>query len=366
MPCYITRTAAYLPGSPVENENIQLHLGSLDGEAETRDKVLTMNGIVRRHYAQDEQQQSTHDVYELGSRATQDCLPEHLHGHLHDNPVTYLSADTTFAPLAAPGFASILHHRLRTCSAMNHPVEIISHAGICSSAATAMVAAIRAVSHGHHRTALAVGADHASEILKASEIRPIDDRHEHTNLRNSRWFKSVFLRFMLSDGGGAVLLQNKPDPSRLSLRVNWTHSMSFAHETPLCMQLESRTALSSQDIYVLSSHLVPSATKFLGSEFESHDDTLDAHKMILPHMSSFFFRRKMERVIARHSNDPQHPVPYWTNLATAGNTGAASIYIMLDHYLQECALDDGDRILLFVPESGQFNFVLVSLTAVMP
>jgi len=202
--------------------------------------------------------------------------------------------------------------------------------------------------------------------LKARVIRPVDDRAQHNNLRNSRWFMSVFLRFMLSDGAGAFLLQDHPDPNRLSLRVNWTHSMSFAHKTTVCMKLENSTALLTQDLSVLSRHLVPCAREFLKIALESNSDTLDAHAIILPHMSSFFFRRKMERVISAHSRDPQHPVPYWTDLATAGNTGAASIYVMLDHYLQQCVLRDGDRILLFIPESGQFNFVLISLTAVMP
>jgi 3-oxoacyl-[acyl-carrier-protein] synthase-3 len=362
MHCYITRTASYLPGPPVENGEIGQFLGTLDGEAETKDKVLSMNGIVRRHYAQDGQQQPTHDVYELGTRAAQTCLNEDV----QVDAVTFLAAGTTYAPLAAPGFASILHSRLRECSRMNHPVEISSHAGICSSAAGALVAAIRAVTLGHHRTALCVGADHPSEILKAGAIEPIDDRAEHTNLRNSRWFMSVFLRFMLSDGAGAFLLQDHPSADRLSLRVNWTHSMSFAHETPLCMKLENRTALLSQDVSVLSRHLVPCGSKFLNSALKSHDDSLDSHAIILPHMSSFSFRRKMERVIADQSRDPRNPVPYWTNLATAGNTGAASIYVILDHYLQRDELRDGDRVLLFVPESGHFNFVLVSLTVVRP
>jgi len=81
-----------------------------------------MNGIVRRHYAQDEQQQQTHDVYELGSRAVQACLTEDIEA----GAVSYLAAGTTYTPLAAPGFASILHHRLREFSRINHPVEISS------------------------------------------------------------------------------------------------------------------------------------------------------------------------------------------------------------------------------------------------
>ncbi|MCR9234828.1 MAG: hypothetical protein NXI29_27860 [bacterium] len=362
MTCYITRTASYLPGPAVENDEIERFIGSLDGEAETKAKILSMNGIVRRHYAQDHSQQKTHDVYGLGSRAALQCLSEYKAA----DSITYLAAGTTYTPLAAPGFASILHHRLGKDGFLDYPVEISSHAGICSSASNAMVAAIRSITAGHHRTALCVGAEHASEILKSSAIQPIDDRSQHDNLRNSRWFMSIFLRFMLSDGAGAFLLQDRPDSERISLRVDWTHSMSFAHEAPLCMKLEGRTALLSQDLSVLSSYLVPLATKFLEIALETHRDSLDTYSTILPHMSSYFFRRKMERVIASHSSNPKNPVPYWTNLATAGNTGSASIYIMLDQFLRQNELRDGDRILLFIPESGQFNFVLVSLTVVQP
>lgn len=358
MHCYITRTASYLPGPAVENDCIQQYLGSLDGEAEIKETVLSMNGILRRHYAQDQQQQRTQDVYDLGAQAVQNCLAQETAA------VTYLAAGTTYSPLAAPGFASILHNRLQDRNYLDYPVEISSHAGVCSSAAAALVGAIRAITTGQHSSALAVGAEHASEVLKASLIRPVDDRDQHINVRNSRWFMSVFLRFMLSDGAGAFLLQDRPATSGLSLRVNWTHSLSFAHETPLCMKLDNRTGLLSQDVSVLSRHLVPAASKFLSRGLESNGDTLDSHAIILPHMSSFFFRRKLERIIASHSRDSQKPVPYWTNLATAGNTGAASIFIMLDHYLQKHEVRDGERILLFIPESGQFNFVMISLTAV--
>jgi 3-oxoacyl-[acyl-carrier-protein] synthase III len=360
MACYITHTSAFLPGQPIANTDMERYMGSIEGEAEVKTKVLAMNQIVSRHYAQDHTQQATHDVYELGAVAVRQCLATVD----RECMPSYLAAGTTFTPLAAPGYASILHDRLR--QTLERPLEISSHTGVCTSSMNAMVAAIRAIEAGHHKTAVCAGADHSSEILKATAICPIDDRAQHDNIRDSRWFMSVFLRFMLSDGAGACLLQDRPATSGLSLKVNWTHSRSFAHETPLCMQLDSRSALLSQDLNVLSRYLFPTGGKFLSDAMATHGDSLDAHKIILPHMSSYFFRRKLERIIAANCGDPNAPVPYWTNLATAGNTGAASSYIMLDHYLRRNELRNGDRVLLFVPESGQFNFVLVSLTAVLP
>ena len=362
MECFLTATGAYLPGAPVGNERICDFLGSLSGESEVSKTVLAMNGIVQRHYAQDEQQRATHDVYDLATRAAQACLA----ATVPRDPISFLSVGTTYAPLSGPGIASIVHHRLEGAGLVCHPLEISSHGGICTSAAAALVAAVRGVKLGEHKSALSIGTEHASEVLKSTAIRPIDDRADHADVRQSQWFMSVFLRFMLSDGAGACLLESQPRPDRLSLRVDWTHSRSFAHEAPLCMKLDNATHLLSQDVKILSRYFYSLAGKFAAEALLQNDEQLKSYRMVLPHMSSFFFRRKMEKMMQDLSGDVEQPVAYWTNLATAGNTGAASIYVMLNQYLQQHPIARGDRLLLFIPESGQFNFVLVSLTAVAP
>ena len=361
IPCFITQTGSFLPGPPIANEQIETRLGSLADEAEVKRTVLRMNGITQRHYAQDANQKPTHDVYQLACEAIADCLSKR--GNL-PNPLSLLTAGTTYAPLGGPGMSSILHDQLGQRKLIERSVEISSHAGICTSAAAAMVNAIRAVAAGEHDAAVCVGTEHPSSALKVAAIRPIDDRDQHESLRHSKWFMSVFLRFMLSDGAGSFLLESKPRPNGVSLQVNWTHSRSYAHEAPLCMTLENEGVRLTQDISILSKYLFPAARKFAAEAMERNNDSCDQYKVILPHLSSFFFRRKMERVMQEFSNSSD-PVSYWTNLATAGNTGSASIYIMLNHYLREHNVANGDRLLLFIPESGQFNFVMVSLTAVV-
>lgn len=362
MECFITATGSYLPGEPVDNGRISDFLGRLDGETDVAQGVLAMNGIVQRHYAQDERQRPTEDVYDLACHAAQACLTEVM----PTKQLTYLGVGTTYAPLAGPGIASLTHHRLQAAGLVDHPLEISSHGGICTSAAAAFVAAVRGVKVGEHQAALSIGTEHASEVLKSSAIRPIDDRGEHADVRNSQWFMSVFLRFMLSDGAGACLLESQPRREGLSLRVDWTHSLSFAHEAPLCMKLDNATRLLSQDVKILTRYFYSLAGKFVTEALHQHSEQLESYRVVLPHMSSFFFRRKMEKIMQGLTRDRQQPAPYWTNLATAGNTGAASIYVMLDHFLKQHSVTCGDRILLFIPESGQFNFVLISLTAVSP
>jgi 3-oxoacyl-[acyl-carrier-protein] synthase-3 len=83
----------------------------------------------------------------------------------------------------------------------------------------------------------------------------------------------------------------------------------------------------------------------------------------LPHMSSEYFRQPMAECMA----EVGFPVPqekWFTNLHTKGNTGSASIYIMIDELLKSGRLKSGDRLLCFIPESGRFTGSLMYLTAV--
>lgn len=359
MNCYITGTGSFLPGEPVANAAIPDFMGELDGEALVRRKILRMNGIKSRHYALDRGQSPTHDVYEMAALAASHCLDGKA------GPFTYLSAGSTNTPRVGPGLSSILHSRLADHGLAAGPVEINSNSGICTSSAQALVNACRAVGSGDHQEALCIGVEQPSDILKSSFIRPPDDRDAHQdNPTSSKWFMSVFLRSMLSDGAGAALLRDKPAPDRISYRVNWSYSRSFAHEAPLCMSLESRSLLLSQDVAILARHMKPCVDQLMRGAMARHGESLAEYRVVLPHLSSFYFKGYMLDVLTELGGGAT--VPHWTNLETAGNTGAASIFIMLDEFTRKHPPAHGDKVLLFIPESGQFNFVVVSLTALHP
>ncbi len=361
MSCYITRTGSFLPGSPVENDQIETYLGKMMGESKIKKKILAANKITQRHYAQNEKQEATHDVYDLAVEAIRDCIGSDYSG----NEIGYLSAGTTHTPYNGPGLASILHGKLSEQMLVNNTLEINSNSGICSSAAQSFVNAHRAIEIGGHKDALAVGSEHPSEILKSKVLRPhYDFIQMYREIKESKWFMSVFLRFMLSDGAGAFLLSSTPDSTGTNFEVNWTFSQSFAHEAPLCMKLENKTLLLSQDIRILAKHLGPSVGKFISNAMTAKGENLDDYDCLLPHISSYFFIRTLKNVLREQLESSDKEPEYWTNLASKGNTGAASIYIMLDEFAKTRSLSAGTKLLLFVPESGQFNFVLISLTVV--
>ena len=356
---YITGTGAFLPGAAVDNDSIQRYLGRLPGERRVRAKILRANGIRTRHYALDTAQKATHTVYELAAAAVRACTAN------RDAPpvVDYLAAGSTHTPLLAPGIGSLVHDQLKREGVVDGPIEISSSAGICTSGAQALVHADRAVRSADATAAVAVGVEQSSVALKSKAFRPVYDVGAILrNVRTSKWFMSVFLRFMLSDGAGAFLLESRPRAGGHSLRVNWSYSRSFANEAPLCMYLQSNPIRLSQDVTILARHMEPLALRALEGALVDHKEALTDYTVILPHLSSYYFEPVVRRAIDALS--PERRVPYWTNLHSAGNTGAASIFIMLDEYLRTETLHSGDRVLLFVPESGQFNFVVVSLTVV--
>jgi len=83
----------------------------------------------------------------------------------------------------------------------------------------------------------------------------------------------------------------------------------------------------------------------------------------LPHLSSHYFQPILEKSLdSINFNIPQSR--WFTNLATCGNTGSASPYIMLDALMRSGKIKSGQTVLLYVPESGRFSSGFILLEAV--
>ena len=80
---------------------------------------------------------------------------------------------------------------------------------------------------------------------------------------------------------------------------------------------------------------------------------------------SHYFRDKVYAHMLKAGFDiPQER--WFTNLYTKGNTGAASIYIILEELFHSGKLKTGQRILCYIPESGRFSTAWIHLTACAP
>ncbi len=265
---------------------------------------------------------------------------------------------------AAPGLSSLLHDQLSKDNVLNHSLEINSNSGICylrrpGDCQCRPGSQIR----GFECSGLCWESNNLRLDLKSKAFRTTYDIPVILkDCQKSKWFMSVFLRFMLSDGAGAFLLRNKPNEKGLSLKVDWTYSRSFANEAPLCMQLQSHP-MDVESGYFYSGQIHGAAVQKSsgGCIMQKRRVAGQLHYGSASHVILLLRTGRQER---SWRNFPESEVPYWTNLGTAGNTGAASIFIMLDEYMKTKPVASGDRILLFVPESGQFNYVLISLTVV--
>ena len=370
MNAYITAVGSYLPGPPVGNDEIEAYLGTSNQSDRLRRRMLEANGIEKRHYAIDRQGRTLMLNEELAEAAIRAALQ--VRGATA-NDVEMLATGTTQGDLPVPGFASMVHGRLG-----GGPMEILSAGGVCCSGIAALRAAEASILLGRHRMAVAVGSEMVSRTLRANRIPDT----------GAPSFDSEFLRYMLSDGAGAVVIEDRPRSDGLSLRIDWSHLVSHAHRFPVCMYAGSATpdtvaagttwqdqptpadAHSAgmlnlrQDTATLSNIVALGVEEYIGLVRDGRivPDEIDH---LLVHYSSDYFRSDIVRLMSEAGL--MIPEERWfTNLRTRGNTGAASIYIMLEEAFNGGRFSPGDRILLMVPESGRFSVSFVHLTCVGP
>jgi hypothetical protein len=131
---YITGVGAYLPGEPVDNEQLAARFG--DGtrrDAALRKRALAANGIRTRHYAVDDKGMTEMLNEELAAHAARRALEDR---GLPVSAVRMLATGTTQGDVLVPGFASMVHGRLG-----GGPMELLSAAGVCASGMAALKAA---------------------------------------------------------------------------------------------------------------------------------------------------------------------------------------------------------------------------------
>lgn len=299
---------------------------------------------------------------ELAAQAVRRALADR---GLQPAAVRMLATGTTQGDLLVPGFASMVHGRLG-----GGPMELLSASGVCASGMAALRSVVSAVRLGEHPVAVAAGSELVSRSLAASEADTLD---------------TTFLRWTLSDGAGAVVVEPQPRPDGLSLRVDWMHLVSHAHSHPVCMSAglgEDREVRAGstwldrrdpddareftpprlrQDMSALPALVDMGVAEYDALVRAGRIDPDTEH--VLCHYSAEHFRGKlMDRLrAAGYTPDEQR---WFTNLQTAGNTGAASIYVMLEALRPR--LRHGDRVLLIVPESGRFTLAFAQLTCVGP
>jgi len=382
---YITSSGAFLPGEPVDNDRMEGILGLVDGKpSKVRRRVLKSNGIQTRHYALNENGETLYLNELMAARAIEQALARR---GMPLAQLEMLAVGTTQGDLPVPGFASMVHGCLG-----GPPLEILSAGGVCCSSMAAFKASVTALRVGEHANAVVCGSEMISRMLKASRFQPGtllenpcpgDDTGKPGTFDD---FDADFLRWMLSDGAGAVLLENRPREDGLSLRVDWCTLVSHANEFETCMYAgtvdKSRPApgktwldfpsfgqAEAANITKLrqDTRLLPNIVKLGVEEYlrlvKVGRIVPEKVDHMLCHYSSHFFKGEIVKLLAQAGiHIPEER--WFTNLYTKGNTGAASIFIMLEEAMSTGRFQPGEQVLLVVPESGRFTVSFASLTCV--
>ena len=382
MKSYINAAAAFLPNAPVANADIEKVLGQVgERPSVARTHILKANGIKSRHYAIDPATgQATHSNAQLTAEAVR-ALARRA-GFDLSREMALLSCGTATPDQLMPAHGSMVHGELAS-----PPCEVVTCAGVCCSSMAALKYAAMAVSCGEAPNAVVAGSELTSSLMRASHFKPeLEEKLKKLATNPHLAFEHDFLRWMLSDGAGAILIE--PEPRRRAgtppLRIEWIDYVSFAGEIQTCMyhgaakeedgrltgwkeiedshELQRRGFFNmGQDARLLNKNIGRLMGEGLQRSIERH--RLDPREVqwMLPHFSSYYFAAEMQNRL-RDLGFAIGEDRLFTNLAHKGNTGAASIFVILDELLGSGRLSEGEKLLCFVPESGRFSVSYMLLT----
>lgn len=371
---YITRVSKFLPNDPVDNETMEERLGVINGKtSKARRIILRNNQITNRYYAIDSEGNVTHNNAELTAEAVKALCDDDFTKF----DIQLLSCGTSSPDQIMPSHASMVHGFLK-----NGNLEINSPSGACCSGMNALKYGYLSVKAGQVDNAVCTGSERTSTWMKSyifeDEVNQLKEVEENPILA----FNKEFLRWMLSDGAGAVLLESEPK-GKTPLKVEWMEGYSYAFELETCMyagadKLEDGSLkpwseypskdwgknslfAMKQDVKLLGENILQKGVESMKQAMEKHGIVEADIDFYLPHISSYYFKENLYNEIERQGL--HLPWEKWfLNLTKVGNVGAGSIYLMLEELVSSGKLKRGDRIFLQVPESARFAYSYAYLT----
>jgi 3-oxoacyl-[acyl-carrier-protein] synthase-3 len=357
----------------VPNEEIEEYIGTA-GRSTSDLKAITLAncGIKTRHYAIDKNQQTVISNAAMAAGAVRIAAER---AGLQPDEVELLCAATTIADVMAPGQASMVQGELGY-----GPLEIASLHGVCSSGMMALKNAYLQVAIGEKRNAISVASELASRWFKSSRYEQMGANAEQGTLP----LEAAFLRYMLSDGAGAVVVEDEPKATGVSLRIDWISLTSYANTETACMyggssnkacaktwgDYPSASAAEADGAMVLRQDLslLPHLVSVGVDEYVRLRDLGKFDPSTLTWIPAHYSSERMKDIVfqefSRRGIEIDRPEIWYSNLTTVGNIGSAAIYVILDEMMNQGLIKDGDTLLCMVPESGRFAVSFMHLTAV--
>lgn len=371
---YITGVGEYLPGPAISNAEMEKHIGRILG----RDSVfgrraLRWNGIEARHYALGLDGQATETNASMCAQAVRAALVDAALG-LEDIP--FLAAATTQGDLLVPGHASQVQGALGA-----GPMEIASFQSVCASALMAAKSAWMMVRAGEHERAVACAGEFSSRWFRPGFY----EGGALVDAKGRLHPEADFLRFTLSDGAGALVIEPEPRPDGRSLRILSMELTSLAGAFGPCMwagaaeadrdlatggwslagpvAAHAAGAIALQQDFTLLKRIIRA---WIGVYLQRVDDGAIAPDRI-DHLLCHYSARSIRQEIVDLLQDTRGMIPeekWFSVLRETGNVGSASPWVMLSRFMASGRARSGERILMIIPESGRAMVGFVQLEVV--
>ena len=371
---YITRSGKYLPNEPVSNDEMESFLGLInDAASKARRIILRNNGITSRYYALSKDGNPTHTNAVLTNNAIEQLFDESF----TSKDIELLSCGTSTPDHLLPSHAAMVHGLMK-----NQSVELNSSSGVCNAGMNALKFGYLSVKSGSTNNAVCTGSERVSTWMLADKYENEIDNLKTLEEQPIIAFKKDFLRWMLSDGAAAFLLENRPN-GKTPLRIDWMEAFSYAFELEACMYaggdklengeikpwsdyrsnewLTESVFSIKQDVKILDQYILVKGAESMKAAMDKNNVKATDITYFLPHVSSHYFVAGLNKELS--ALGVFIPMERWfMNLDKVGNVGSASIYLMLEELMNSGKLKKGDKVMLSVPESGRFSYSYAFLT----
>ena len=296
----VIHTSSYLPIHEIKNADWELQLDTTDEWIQKR------TGIQTRRYAKE---LTTSD---LAIKAAQKILEESA---IHPEEIEFIIVATMTPDSMSPSCAA----KVQGVIGANHAFAFDISAA-CAGFVFALSTGIKMLSAGNQKYGIVIGAETMLSVLD---------------------WKDRSTAILFGDGAGAVLLEKTDDAT---LFVETLRSDGLKGHALVCGErLEQHTIstmrMDGRGVFELVSREVP----------KNISETLEKAHMSADEVDLYILHQANVRLIEQVAKKLKQPIEKFpTNLASVGNTSAASIPILLDELVrnQLITIGSGQKLLL--------------------
>jgi 3-oxoacyl-[acyl-carrier-protein] synthase-3 len=353
----ITGTGSFLPGSPISIDDVDYFLGELtEAPKKIKDWLQRMKLMMKEmleiesyYYAIDPvTREFTEDNVTMSLKAAEKALNMAKIRASEIEFIAYGSAHQNQMPTASV--------RIQEGLGIDKCGEISIHAN-CTSAYKALLIAYDFVRSGRYKNALVISSGISSSELRAEYYnQPIVKKEE------------LFLRYFLSDGAGAVVLQ-ADNSGAGGLYVENVYMESVGGKKPSAMKNQLPAYwMNPKEVFEKGyHHLSQMFQNELRQNFHEPDGTvffnglkrmLEKYPMDLSRLKyfqvNFPSKHISEMVIEECETFGIPKETLYTKISSMGYAGPPMVFICLDKMLREEPFIPGDLVLSFVTEVSKF------------